>query len=1113
MDEWKYLIALLIALLSLRLPTVDSIKDGNSGNGPAAAQSPGSATVRSTAGGGRAAPQAIASLSSASIVAALAARQNNAASAAAAAAAASASTGSASIGSNGSNGGTVLNHCNLAEFRCGNGTCIASSKYCDGSFDCLDKSDEPQFCTACNRTLYGEVGRTYELQLQPHQLQQFLQHRQQQDDGNVKNAYPFLCHLNFTAPGGAYGDIVQLNFAKFSIGKFVPSMNLGGGLMQGYQSHQQQHEEHQPAHRHEACLEGFMTIREQGLPNLNGKWCGTASGYTIYYSETKSVNVSIRLDRLPPSGSGAGLSGSGGATNWLEFRLIYKFLRQSEAKLRSENRIWNGDRVPGSYCNKNFYDCDKRICRIRSPNYPGIYPRNLTCKYYINHRTPPSGLHAMIVLRQPDGHKLNIKEQATHHEASTRILRSWEQCDVEQDYLTIHDGKSLEAPEIGRICGGDALPDIVSSGPDMMVQFRTSPYDVPFHPNPVTFLPGFELEVHVLYVNSNSQSYIRQPGRCEFSISAFESQTGELESPQHTLPPESSCIYHFQGRRHETVWISFIKYHSAIDPTGFESPAECVTQLRIWDGRWSVTSRPYGMHPEYTRNASLIEQICREEVPRLCSRSLITKGSRPCSTQESYLSTGSDLTIEYRPSPIGTARLYGPASAFKLRYEFVDNSLGGAPLEPLVAPSAMPEPAALVQFHPKSCDRVFRSSSASRGIFRSPSNVFLYGRGGSPNISCTIRFEAGIGESVRLSITRARFGGRSCQNMQNRSGRWHCNHHSGPIADLRISEVPWTDIPPLPRDCLCSDVSSSINLAPLAASIVEVRFTAMQMEVDQDFRDFYFEGRYEFEKDECETDWSVRRLRGRSGDALLKPTPCPALIQPWLLEPDTEGSYLVLKMKGFWMPPLLHSAPPCPTDARITVYSTNNPKNSRDLCPSGPDVVAFSDGWDNAYEFSALEISKSLIIEFKSSRKPREFEGNDYKFSWMEIYPGNDCPYKCQELQACIPRELWCDGKVHCPSGQDESPTECDSHMPLSPLHVGVAAATLTLFLSLAAGLTACARRKRVEKKHQLQAHHLDTNGRYPHHPSYAHSNPHHHMSSSHALTPIYLDPTKDSFC
>lgn len=75
---------------------------------------------------------------------------------------------------------------------------------------------------------------------------------------------------------------------------------------------------------------------------------------------------------------------------------------------------------------------------------------------------------------------------------------------------------------------------------------------------------------------------------------------------------------------------------------------------------------------------------------------------------ESYLSTGADLTIEYRPTPIGNARIYGPGSAFKLRYEFVDTSLGGAPMEPLLAPSAMPEPAALVQVPNKSCDRVFK---------------------------------------------------------------------------------------------------------------------------------------------------------------------------------------------------------------------------------------------------------------------------------------------------------------------------------------------------------------------------------------------------------------------
>ena len=119
--------------------------------------------------------------------------------------------------------------------------------------------------------------------------------------------------------------------------------------------------------------------------------------------------------------------------------------------------------------------------------------------------------------------------------------------------------------------------------------------------------------------------------------------------------------------------------------------------------------------------------------------------------------------MEYRPNPNGPMRFYGPNSAFRLRYEFVDTSLGGSPLDPIVLKTTrtggggggnrlgghVPEPAALVQSHSTSCNRVFKSTLTSRGVFRSPSNVFFYGRGGSENISCTIRFEARLGESVR----------------------------------------------------------------------------------------------------------------------------------------------------------------------------------------------------------------------------------------------------------------------------------------------------------------------------------------------------------------------------
>lgn len=92
-------------------------------------------------------------------------------------------------------------------------------------------------------------------------------------------------------------------------------------------------------------------------------------------------------------------------------------------------------------------------------------------------------------------------------------------------------------------------------------------------------------------MDAHSQLYTRQSNHCEFTISAFESASGVLESPRHTLPPRAVCRYNFQGRRHEIVWISFVKYHSAVDQSLFEAPAECSPQLRIWDGKLRTHSK------------------------------------------------------------------------------------------------------------------------------------------------------------------------------------------------------------------------------------------------------------------------------------------------------------------------------------------------------------------------------------------------------------------------------------------------------------------------------------------------------------------------------------------
>lgn len=41
-----------------------------------------------------------------------------------------------------------------------------------------------------------------------------------------------------------------------------------------------------------------------------------------------------------------------------------------------------------SYCERVFRDCRLQTCYVQSPAYPGVYPRNLHCRYYLNTRLP-----------------------------------------------------------------------------------------------------------------------------------------------------------------------------------------------------------------------------------------------------------------------------------------------------------------------------------------------------------------------------------------------------------------------------------------------------------------------------------------------------------------------------------------------------------------------------------------------------------------------------------------------------------------------------------------------------------------------------------------------------
>ena len=86
-------------------------------------------------------------------------------------------------------------------------------------------------------------------------------------------------------------------------------------------------------------------------------------------------------------------------------------------------------------------------------------------------------------------------------------LGLWSECDNVNDHVTAYDGPGLPGTVLPSplivFCRGGVVPQIVSSGPDMLIVFRTSPFSVP-KVSPFS-LNGFELEVDIKFVDKESE--------------------------------------------------------------------------------------------------------------------------------------------------------------------------------------------------------------------------------------------------------------------------------------------------------------------------------------------------------------------------------------------------------------------------------------------------------------------------------------------------------------------------------------------------------------------------------------------------------------------------------
>lgn len=265
------------------------------------------------------------------------------------------------------------------------------------------------------------------------------------------------------------------------------------------------------------------------------------------------------------------------------------------------------------------------------------------------------------------------------------------------------------------------------------------------------------------FVDLQSPTYAKNKRNCEFWITG--TGRGILESPRHSLPPNTTCLYHLQGtegafrpldqiqipRRSSSnisppltrfrVWISILKFDFASEFGYYDENAiltqpteDCTGMLRVWDGPLreppickdfdcarDANAKSYHVksHQNYT---NVIARFCRGTIPRSCDHGILNETqARPCLKSESFLSNGDFVTLELWNTESTVLR---PLN-FKLRYEFVDLLQDGV---------AMTVESDKSEYN---CNRRFVSTSVEKrdpSVVRSVRNVFLFGRGGASNL-------------------------------------------------------------------------------------------------------------------------------------------------------------------------------------------------------------------------------------------------------------------------------------------------------------------------------------------------------------------------------------------
>ncbi|KAH8037388.1 hypothetical protein HPB51_009943 [Rhipicephalus microplus] len=862
----------------------------------------------------------------------------------------------------------------------------------------------------------------------------------------AKRNLPFVCTLYFVAAGGEFGDIVELTFLNFQIG----SLELDSKILS--------------AVRGEAASPHLASLYDgsDGEPEF-GYFCGDMAtnggsgtgGSATFFSDRNNVTLVVTV----PSRASLHMYSF---SMYLTFRFHPK--RPSRTRYGTSASPHDiGMATAGTYCDRVFEHCDRKRCKIRSPNFPGFYLRNFTCTFTIRQMVAPPGKQAQIVLYQDNEYKISIfTGRRTATTFSPRSLTT----DCLGDVVKIYDGPSADhSPLLTEFCGTGVLPEVISSGPEVTVVLRSVAAQQ-MHSS------RLELEVKVRFVDV--KEYKLGHGRCEFHVDGKVERQGLVHTPAHTVPPNTTCRYRFHGRSPtDRVWLYFLSYFVE-DKHRWSSEEKCdLSSIDLFD---VPLLRPGSNTTADASNTSASGDIpgmsyrfCEKNSPRICARAAEYPNFiplRPCRyPDESYLSSGAELVLEQKFYK--TIELPVRRSFFSARYEFVDTEQQGTDMGPRHGP----------------CHRHFQSSNSKFGMVSSSKNVFLYGRGGRENVTCSYYYSGMTSEKLRLYLVTLNLPALGCEHYFDQvTQRYNCRvtgRQSGRISLLHVMDH-WSDTY-TPIGCFCN-ITSQPRKPILIESVgnnVTLTFTVSGMTALEDFNNYGFEATYEFRPaTSCDTSTELRN--GSQGElTFTAPASVTGQELPlrcrWFIEASPR-KYLYLKFQG------RDGSRGCPDSGnRFVVYADGIVQPVAVVCSGGvheetslsTDFDIFSASWYNeSSEQHAL--ADRVVIETVA------FRAAQFQLRWLEVtrpflktssgltLRNVNCLHECPELSACISPELWCDGIVHCPSGHDEKPEHC-RRFPTFYVALGAGAGFVVICACLTALLLWCRSKDKSKEEPRLR--------------------------------------------